>query len=250
MLTWQNLVGWSAGEDRRGGHRNEAIRRDGLTGVVLSGPPGSEAEPWHGSFAIAASDEAGTTLTTLDRFSIDDGGDVWADFAADGRLDDHRAGPPSKPGEAIGGALAATVELAPGESKLLPFVLAWDIPNASFGAGTRWRRRYTKYFGSSGANSFAIAAEAVRCREAWSAEIDAWQAPILADPARPDWYKSAVFNELYFLVDGGTVWTDGPPATAAAGERTDRGRGGRARRRRPRPVRASRVLRLPLLQHA
>ena len=41
--------------------------------------------------------------------------------------------------------------------------------------------------------------------------IDAWQAPILADTARPDWYKGALFNELYFLVDGGTVWTDGEP---------------------------------------
>ncbi len=221
MLTWQNLVGWSAGEDRRGGHRNEAIRHDGLTGVILSGPRGSEAEPWHGSFAVVAPDEAGTTLTTLDRFSIDDGSDVWADFAADGRLDDHPAGPPSRSGEAIAGALAATVELAPGESKLLPFVLAWDIPTASFGAGTQWRRRYTKYFGSSGGNSLAIAAEAVRCREGWSAEIDAWQAPILADPARPDWYKTAVFNELYFLVDGGTVWTDGPPEASTAGEGAD-----------------------------
>ena len=38
MFTWQNLVGWSVGEDRRGGHRNETIRRDGLTGVVLAGP--------------------------------------------------------------------------------------------------------------------------------------------------------------------------------------------------------------------
>lgn len=23
----------------------------------------------------------------------------------------------------------------------------------------------------------------------------------------PDWYKSAIFNELYFVSDGGTVWT-------------------------------------------
>lgn len=22
----------------------------------------------------------------------------------------------------------------------------------------------------------------------------------------PDWYKSAIFNELYFIADGGTVW--------------------------------------------
>ncbi len=211
MLTWQNLVGWSSGEERRGGHRNVAIRRDGLTGVVLSGPPDAVGEAWHGSFAIVAPNDADTVLTTLDRFSVDDGAAIWADFAADGRLDDRAAGAPSAPGESIAAALSATVELGPGESKLVPFVLAWDIPIARFGVGTRWHRRYTKYFGTSGRNAWAIAGEAVRHRGDWSAEIDAWQAPILGDPGRPDWYKSAVFNELYFLVDGGTVWTDGEP---------------------------------------
>jgi len=24
----------------------------------------------------------------------------------------------------------------------------------------------------------------------------------------PDWYKSALFNELYFVVDGGSMWFD------------------------------------------
>jgi hypothetical protein len=48
-------------------------------------------------------------------------------------------------------------------------------------------------------------------RDEWAAAIDAWQAPILADPGRPDWYKGALFNELYYMVDGGTLWTDGPP---------------------------------------
>ncbi len=28
----------------------------------------------------------------------------------------------------------------------------------------------------------------------------------------PDWYKSALFNELYFVSDGGTVWLDPIPA--------------------------------------
>lgn len=23
----------------------------------------------------------------------------------------------------------------------------------------------------------------------------------------PDWYKSALFNELYYISDGGTIWT-------------------------------------------
>ena len=44
---------------------------------------------------------------------------------------------------------------------------------------------------------------------AWRAAIEAWQAPILDDPERPDWYTMALFNELYFLVDGGTFWEAG-----------------------------------------
>ena len=31
----------------------------------------------------------------------------------------------------------------------------------------------------------------------------------LDDPERPDWYAAALFNELYFLVDGGTFWEAG-----------------------------------------
>lgn len=30
----------------------------------------------------------------------------------------------------------------------------------------------------------------------------------------PSWYKSALFNELYFVSDGGTVWVD--PASSSS----------------------------------
>ncbi|HET9456784.1 MAG TPA: non-lysosomal glucosylceramidase [Candidatus Limnocylindrales bacterium] len=215
MLTWQNLIGRGAGEDRRGGHRNAAVRGDGCAGVVLAGPPDTAGAPWAGTFAIAAPEEAGTAVTLLERFDVDHGADVWADFATDGRLDPTPPGPPSRPGEAIGAALAMTVDLGPGESRVLPAALAWDLPFASFGGGTRWNRRHTRFFGTSGTTAWSIAAEGVRQRKAWSAAIDAWQAPILDDPARPEWYRAALFNELYYLVDGGTVWTDGPPVRPA-----------------------------------
>ena len=38
-----------------------------------------------------------------------------------------------------------------------------------------------------------------------------WQRPVLSDPRLPDWYKSALYNELYVLVDGGTLWIDTTP---------------------------------------
>lgn len=211
MFSWLNDIGRDRGQDRRGGHRNVSLRKDGMAGVLLQGPPDVADAPWNGSFAIMAGAEPGVQLTTCDRFLADDGSDVWADFAADGRLRDVVDGRPSRPGEAIGAALAATVELAPGETKRVSFVLAWDLPVVEFGSGTCWYKRYTRFFGRSGANAWAIGAEALARRSEWSSAIDAWQAPILVDSTRPDWYKGALFNELYYLVDGGTVWTDGEP---------------------------------------
>jgi non-lysosomal glucosylceramidase len=211
MFTWLNDIGRDHGQDRRGDHRNVSLRRDGMAGVVLQGPSDVGDASWNGGLAIMAGEEPGLQLTTFDRFLADDGSDVWADFAADGRLGDIVDGRPSQPGEAIGAAIAATAELAPGETKRVTFVLAWDMPVVEFGSGTRWYKRYTRFFDRSGANAWAIGAEALACRSDWSTAIDAWQAPVLADSTRPDWYKGALFNELYFLVDGGTVWTDGEP---------------------------------------
>ena len=43
-------------------------------------------------------------------------------------------------------------------------------------------------------------------RPAWSDAIDAWQAPYITDEKKPDWYRGALFNELYILADGGSFW--------------------------------------------
>ncbi len=217
MFTWQNLVGRWAGMDRLGGHRNRAVRRDGSTGVILEGPEETADEAWHGTFAITAPDEPGLRLTTRTRFDIDDGADVWADFSADGALDDLDDATPSRPGEAIGAALAATVHLAPGEARTIRFALAWDFPVAAFGSGRRWHRRYTRFFGTTGDAAWDVAVEGLAGQIGWQAAIDRWHAPVLADHDRPDWYKAALFNELYFLVDGGTLWADGEVDGARSG---------------------------------
>lgn len=40
----------------------------------------------------------------------------------------------------------------------------------------------------------------------------------------PSWYKSALFNELYFVADGGTVWVELPEdADVSGGLRSDKG---------------------------
>jgi non-lysosomal glucosylceramidase len=211
LFTWQDVLGRAEGEDRRGGHRHQVRRADGLGGVVMHAPDDAAGESWHGSFAIAALAGDGIRVTVRERFDVDDGADVWADFAADGALDDVTDSVPSAPGEAIGAAVAATLTLAPGETRELTFLLAWDLPVVEFGQGTRWYRRYTRFVGRDGGNAWALVRTAAARRDAWTAALEAWQQPILADPARPDWYRATLFNELYYLVDGGTVWTDGPP---------------------------------------
>jgi non-lysosomal glucosylceramidase len=216
MLSWQNVLGRGGRLDTSGGQRHEAVRRDGLAGVILGAPAAAAGSAWDGTFGLVVPEETGVGVTAAPLFAIDDGaGGLWSDFAADGRLD-AMPGPmgTAEAGGPVGAAVAASFRIAAGGSRTIPFALAWDIPQAEFGVGTRWHRRYTSFFGTSGRRAWDIAATALRERDAWSRAIDAWQAPILADPMRPDWYKGALFNELYFMVDGGTLWTDGPPMPA------------------------------------
>lgn len=60
--------------------------------------------------------------------------------------------------------------------------------------------------GGDGSAGPSICAYALQNHEKWNQLIDTWQQPILNDSELPDWYKSAIFNELYFISDGGTVW--------------------------------------------
>jgi non-lysosomal glucosylceramidase len=55
-------------------------------------------------------------------------------------------------------------------------------------------------------NAIKIASEGLKNAATWSDAIDAWQAPYVSDEKRPDWYRGALFNELYILADGGSFW--------------------------------------------
>lgn len=217
MFSWQNMVGWGWNKDMEGGNYNDALQQEGLTGVVFSRAGEAVTEEWDGSFAIVTPEQPGVTASYRSRFPLTAGGATWADFAADGRLDNLDDPTPAQPAELLAGAVAVTVELEPGETRTLPFALAWDLPVTQFDAGTKWHKRYTRFYGTSGREAWQIAADALAAYPDWEEAIDSWQRPILEDPNRPEWYKTALFNELYYLVDGGTVWENGrvggePPA--------------------------------------
>ena len=226
MFSFQNGMGTE--NDRAGGHSNEPFHLDGTTGVLLrhayrqqqsvdperpdaaTAPRKTYEDPL--SFAIAARGSAGANaedgaVSYRARFTTSgDGSDLWNDFSADGALDNRADASPSIVGESIGAAVAVTVELQPGETREIAFALAWDMPVARFGYGAGYPRRYTCFYGAEGQAAARMAADTLLHADEWERLIEAWQAPFLNDERVPQWYRQALINELYYLVDGGTVW--------------------------------------------
>lgn len=220
MFTFQNGTG--APNDRAGGHSNHAFQlADGqVTGIELRHvhrqnqtypldqiPPVQNIfeDPLY--FAIAARGGDGIEATYRSRFTTSgDGLSVWNDFARDGRLDNFNDERPSVAGETIGAAVALTVTLAPGESRELSFSLGWAMPLVRSGFGTPYYRRYTLFYGKQPSAVRDLVKDALFQSQEWEAWIAIWQDPILEDTSLPEWYRMALFNELYYVVDGGTLW--------------------------------------------
>ena len=239
MLSWANPLGARPTESPVAGPRQEAVRDEQGVAIVYrdggTGPAGLR-----GTFAIAAAADDGVVLGARARFDARFDRDLWADFAADGRLtggDDAVDRRPALAGESIGGAVSATVTLEPGETRTIRFAVAWDLPVTEFGGGRRWWKRHTRTWGRTGGRALDLARHALAETPAWRAAIEAWQRPVIEDESLPAWYRAALFNELYFLVDGGTFWEAGEVGGPEP-EPDD-----------PGPVRAPRVPRLPVLRH-
>ena len=196
----------------------------GVIGVRFGDAPDDAPVALRGSIAMAALEADGWGLTTRAIFDPHDDEALWADFSADGRLD---LAPPARADSPTAGpagaAIAATTTLGPGARASIRFALAWDLPMVEFGGGRRWWKRYTRDWGHDGTRAWDLAVHALEQAPAWRAAIEAWQRPIVEDATRPAWYRGALFNELYFLVDGGTFWEAGEVG-APPPDRTDPGR--------------------------
>ena len=143
---------------------------------------------------------------------------LWSQFSKNGRLmpvDACNDAISTNPGYTIGSAVCIELNLGPGESDEAVFSLSWDLPITRFGQSSFYKR-YTLYYPpvASPAEDTVpvaqtIATDALDNYAQWEEMIHEWQDPILRDESLPDWYKSALFHELYYVVDGGTVWTNG-----------------------------------------
>ncbi|XP_032020000.1 non-lysosomal glucosylceramidase isoform X2 [Hylobates moloch] len=209
MFSMRNGLG--GGDDAPGGLWNEpfCLERGGETvqGLLLHHP--TLPNPY--TMAVAARVTADTTVTHITAFDPDSTGQqVWQDLLQDGQLDSPTGqSTPTQKGVGIAGAVCVSSKLQPRGQCRLEFSLAWDMPRIMFGAkGQVHYRRYTRFFGQDGDAAPTLSHYALCQYPEWEERISAWQSPVLDDRSLPAWYKSALFNELYFLADGGTVWLE------------------------------------------
>jgi len=229
LLSWENMLGWfrTFGRDLQGGindGNHNVFRAEPFPSLLTNaketaGPVGAMKgiifdrnhlgpvqDEWDGQFAIAALESPGVEVSYQTTFAPDrDGKEIWAPFSKDGRLANSNDAWTSS-GEKLAGAIAVRFTLEPGETRIIPMVIAWDLPIAEFGSGRKWNRRYTDFYGAQGTTAWAIARDGLANASPWSAAIDAWQAPYVNDETKPLWYRGMLFNELYPLADLGSFW--------------------------------------------
>lgn len=213
--------------DKCGGHWNEPfhLEKEGeaVSGVLLHHCPA--VNPY--TLSIAAREQADREVSHQTAFSPKGTcSSLWTDLITDGRLDSPTgSSPPTSKGEKVAAALAVGCSVAAQGHNSLEFCLAWDMPKIMFGSREREHlRRYTRYFGTAGDMCPSLSHYALTHYKQWEQSIEEWQKPILQDSSLPSWYKSALFNELYFVTDGGTVWTElAEDADVSGGLRSESG---------------------------
>lgn len=187
------------------------VEKGGLTGVSLSGRQvdtrkfrllgGEIANAADGEFGLFVPDGVGAVSTAtdvrepgwgvgMDRF--------WSRFVARGDVADTDAQDASATKKLPLAQLAVAVELAPGETKAVPFILAWRFPNRF---GWEWNHEEDvadHVLGNWYATKFASAAEAaaafVRDLPELEAETVAFVRRVLAADAPAVVKEAALFN--------------------------------------------------------
>lgn len=243
MMTWQNIVGWftnsikspdvkvrddgspvyeykSRWEESEGNFNSlvEDFHRVGCVMSQLNTP--DDVQEGQGQCAIATITSAAVEVFYHTRWNPKGTGeDVWKFFAQEGFLADDQDETPAKSDEQLACALTVRFTIRPGKTRKIPFILAWDFPITEFASGVWYYRRYTDFFGRNGKNVWSIIRTALKHYDTWRDNIIAWQKTILERDDLSHYLKMALFNELYALTNGGTLWS-------AADERDPKGQFG------------------------
>jgi non-lysosomal glucosylceramidase len=231
MFTWQNSVGWHTNAIKSPsvqvrddgspvfeyqphwgnstGNLNQWIQDNFRVGFLFDRIRMDEQpQEGEGQWAISSITNPSLEVFYHGRWNPKgDGSDIWDYFAMNGSLPDYQDETPAEPGEQIAAAMAIRFTVRPGKTRKIPFILAWDFPVTEFAQGITYYRRYTDFFGRNGKNAWSVVRTALKHGDLWQNRVKEWQKPVLERPDLPDWLKMALFNELYLLSQGGSLWT-------------------------------------------
>ncbi len=222
MFHFANMVGWFTTFARtrpqrcNAGNENLRFATSEAEGVLMGSMAayGESPPEGFGTMAIVAEAMPGLEIGVCSTFDgLSDGAALWNEFASAGHLPENLPDWRAASGfaETESGlpcaAIAVRTKLAPGENRNVTFALAWDFPVIAFGAGRSWKRAYTTEWGAKGDQAAKIACHALQNHRQWRGEINAWHTRHAADNGNDPHRAGMMLNELYFLVDGMTVWT-------------------------------------------
>lgn len=175
-----------------------------VCGVIIE----QKIDDYPQSYGIATKKQAnGSTSYFLYFNPNDSGNDIWKTLKANGELHQFTSTNVSKADNEEMACAVCYRSCVPSDSSSdYIFTLTWDMPKFGFSTQTL-KRFYTKYFGEDGNAVPQLSSYCISNYLRWEKEICNWQRPILQNKSLPDWYKSALFNELYYISDGGTIWT-------------------------------------------
>ena len=231
MLTWENIVGWFTNANKSpeikvrddgspaydyqprwgesGGNMNFLVEDFHRIGCVMTRlNADDDPKEGDGQWAIATITNPAVEVFYQTRWNpAGKGDDIWQNFSGDGCLLDDKDETACDPGERSACAIAVRFTIRPGKTRKIPFILSWDLPVTEFAPGVCYYRRYTDFFGRNGKNAWPMIRTAMKHSDTWRESIEAWQKPILSREDLTDSFKMALFNELYILTDGGTLWS-------------------------------------------
>ncbi|KAK6056099.1 hypothetical protein COOONC_06395 [Cooperia oncophora] len=130
------------------------------------------------------------------------GSEVW-DTLADSRSLSGETGSDQQ----LGIAVSSQFQLPSEQTKTCTFCLVWHMPIVHFeGKARHYKRWYTRFVGVEEDAVEKLVEVAISKGEQWRTEISNWQHGTIEDDSLPEWYRSALFNESYYIVNGATMW--------------------------------------------
>lgn len=200
------------------GNFNEEFVSDGKCSGVTMHNFSYDKMPY--TMSVGASESSGCKVSKCVTFDpTSDGSAIWNGLSSTGELTSiQEVSPETRPCQAIACAVAVKTSVkAKSNRDNMDFVLTWDMPVVYFGSKeTPHYRRYTRFFGHKGDAGMNMAIHALENYPSWERQIESWQGAVLDNPDLPSWYKSALFNELYYITDGGTIWLESTAPIDAA----------------------------------